>query len=155
VLFGSRPEQLVDTPWHNSERPVYVIGPYDDVSAITNQLVRTVGADGFELIDPFDDDDDDDDEEDDEDGDFGRSDEDELVRSPLEATVSRDSIAVRIHIYRGSSDTQWCLEVEDSEGGSTVWDEQFDTDQAAFDAAMLAIEEYGIGSFSASDPMGG
>lgn len=152
MLFGPRPEQLVDTPWHKSERPMYIAGPYDDVAAIMDRLTRAVGAGNFHFFSPFYDDDDEDDEDDGED--VGYSDDVELVRSPLSATVSRDGIAVRIAIYRGSSEPGWSLEVEDAEGGSTVWDELFETDQAAFDAAMQVIEEEGIGSFAASSSAG-
>jgi hypothetical protein len=52
-------------------------------------------------------------------------------------------------IYRGRNDPAWVLEVEDHLGGSTVWEGDFETDQAALDAALLAIEEDGVESFIA------
>jgi hypothetical protein len=81
---------------------------------------------------------------------FTLTDEDEeLVHSPLERTVARDGITLQILIYRGRNDPAWVLEVEDHLGGSTVWEGDFETDQAALDAALLAIEEDGVESFIA------
>jgi hypothetical protein len=44
-LVGPRPEQLLETPWHRPERPLYVPGPDDDVLRIVAQLRRTTGGD--------------------------------------------------------------------------------------------------------------
>ena len=56
------------------------------------------------------------------------------VGSLLEAiSHTRDGITIKIDIYRGADDAEWMLEVVDEEGGSTVWDDTFKTDQAAFD----------------------
>lgn len=41
----------------------------------------------------------------------------------------------------------WTLEVEDHEGGCTVWDDKFATDQAALDEVMKVIDTEGIGTF--------
>jgi len=51
-LVGSRPEQLLETPWHRPERPIYVSGPDDDVLRIMAQLQRAVGGD-FVHGEPF------------------------------------------------------------------------------------------------------
>ena len=69
--------------------------------------------------------------------------------APLERSISRDGVELQICIYR-EAQTGWFLEIEDHLGGSTVWDEPFPTDQAAYDAAMQAIEEDGASSFIAS-----
>jgi hypothetical protein len=74
--------------------------------------------------------------------------EDELINSPLECTVTRDGVGVRICIYRGAREEGWLLEVEDAQGGSTVWEDRFASDQAALDEAMQTIELEGIQSFS-------
>ena len=73
VLFGPRPAQLTDTPWHSAERPIYLSGPHDDTQEILSRLVAAVGAAGFTYIDALehaadeaaaeDDEDDEDDEE--------------------------------------------------------------------------------------------
>ncbi len=51
LLFGPRPAELADTPWHAPARPIYVRGPRDDVQGIVAQLVTAVGADGFTYVD--------------------------------------------------------------------------------------------------------
>jgi len=71
----------------------------------------------------------------------------EITHSPLEEKVTRDGTSVEIFIYRGASEEGWILEVQDHEGGSTVWDDRFATDREAHAEAMRAIEEDGIRSF--------
>ena len=71
---------------------------------------------------------------------------DELVTSSLEREITRDGITVAIRIYRGADEDEWILDVEDQDGGSTVWNEQFPTDQAALDEAMRTIDTEGIGT---------
>ncbi len=71
-----------------------------------------------------------------------------LQYSPLERKVERDGVWVKICIYRGEGDPVWLLEVEDHRGGSTVWDDRFETDQAALDEALRSIDEDGIESFA-------
>ncbi len=140
ALFGPRPAELLPTPWHASERPIYIAGPRDDPRRIVSQLKRTAGDAAFEYIDhhglP---------DYEDEDAEEGA-----LVYSPLETTVARDGVSVRVSIYRMARDAGWRLEVEDHLGGSSVWDDEFETDRAALDAALQAIEEEGIASFVVS-----
>ena len=72
----------------------------------------------------------------------------EIVMSPLSRKVTRDGTMVEILIYRSEhDDDDWILEVVDQDGGSTVWDDPFPTDQTAMDEAMRAIEEEGIATF--------
>ena len=73
---------------------------------------------------------------------------DELITSSLEREITRDGITVAICIYRGRDEDGWILEIEDQEGGSTVWNEQFPTDHAALDEAMRTIDTEGIGTFT-------
>lgn len=70
-----------------------------------------------------------------------------VIHSTLERTVASEQTRLQIYIYRGPRDANWLLEVEDHSGGSTVWDDPFETEQAALDAALLAIDEDGIESF--------
>ena len=75
-------------------------------------------------------------------------DEYELVHSPLSRKITHDSLTVEVFIYRGKDvEDEWSLEIVDHEGGSTVWDDTFKTDKAAFDEAMLTIETEGIVTF--------
>jgi uncharacterized protein len=74
-----------------------------------------------------------------------------IIHSPLGRRITRDGISVEVLIYRSEAEKVWVLEVVDHLGGSTVWDDQFSTDQAAFDEAMATIEAEGTGSFAAAE----
>lgn len=69
----------------------------------------------------------------------------EVIMSPLSRAVTSGADTVQVHIYQGDSG-KWLLEVEDKFGNSTVWDDQFDTDQLALDEVMRTIADEGIGS---------
>ena len=71
----------------------------------------------------------------------------ELVMSPHCGEISRDDMTVEVHIYRGSDQAEWTLEVVDQEAASTLWDNLFATDQAAMDEVMRVIDKDGIASF--------
>ncbi len=66
--------------------------------------------------------------------------------SPLSRTVSRDGYSVQIDIYEDVNGG-WLLQVVDLCGNLTGWNELFETDRAALDEALRAIEEEGITSF--------
>ena len=63
-----------------------------------------------------------------------------LIYSPLNQTLTRNGVTVEIHIYK-DSESDWILEVVDAGKNSHVWDDQFQTDQQAFDEAMRALDE--------------
>jgi hypothetical protein len=86
ALFGPRPAELLNTPWCVPERPIYVPGPHDNVFAITSKLTNALSADGFDYVDLLSLPGDDDDEGVDDDTVAGE--ENDLVHSPLERTVS-------------------------------------------------------------------
>jgi len=71
----------------------------------------------------------------------------QLVMSPLCGNISRDGIMIEVQIYRGIGDDDWVLEVIDDEGGSTVWNQLFPTDQAARTEVMRVVDNEGIDSF--------
>jgi hypothetical protein len=73
-------------------------------------------------------------------------DERDLIHSQLQRTYSADGRQVEIHIYR-LPDTRWSLEVVDEHNNSTVWDEQFETDEAALVAALIELNDEGIEAF--------
>ena len=70
-----------------------------------------------------------------------------LVTSGLSRTVEIDGVTVHVNIYRLEDDPQWALEVVNAEGTSTVWDAVFDTDEEAFVAFQLTVEEEGMEAF--------
>lgn len=74
-----------------------------------------------------------------------------LINSPLERRYTDSGQTVEIHIYKFVEDASWVLEVVASDGTSTVWDDKFDSDQAALEEAIRSIHADGIGSFLADE----
>ncbi len=72
-------------------------------------------------------------------------DEFELEESPLSQKISESGKMVDVQIYRGGG-SGWLLEVVDEFGNSTVWDDQFTSDQEALDEAKSTIKDEGIDS---------
>ncbi len=70
-----------------------------------------------------------------------------IVSSGLSKKVTVEGHRFKIDIYKLETDATWSLEVIDSDGTSTVWDDQFDTDQLALDEVMGAIEKEGLAAF--------
>lgn len=70
-----------------------------------------------------------------------------LIDSPLSRTVYAEGEALEICIYRVETDAKWTLEVVDQESISTVWDNLFDTDEAALAEALQAIAQEGLEAF--------
>lgn len=70
----------------------------------------------------------------------------DLTYSPLNCSITKDGCTIEINIFK-STDTNWFLEIIDENNNSTCWDDQFETDQLAFDEAMTAIKEEGILAF--------
>jgi len=74
-----------------------------------------------------------------------------IIESPLSRTVSRDGITVRVLVYRLEHDPKWALEVVNDAGTSTVWDDLFDTDEAAFEAFTKTVALEGMATFLDDD----
>ena len=72
-------------------------------------------------------------------------DEPEIIMSPLCQEFEKDGHVVQVHIY-GTGKSDWILEVVDADGNSTVWDDQFETDELVFEEFQRAVEEEGIES---------
>ena len=62
--------------------------------------------------------------------------------------VTVDGVEIEVYIYRGEDEEGWVLEVVDAEGTSTVWDERFDTDQAAMDELLRTLRIEGVKQFN-------
>lgn len=69
----------------------------------------------------------------------------DLINSPLQQHYTVGGHTVEICIYH-MPDTAWTLEVVDEHGNSTVWNDEFETDQAALDEVMRTIRDDGIES---------
>ncbi len=63
----------------------------------------------------------------------------EIEMSDLSQKATGHNKDYDIDIYRGDHGG-WILEVIDESGTSTVWDDEFDTDQAALDEALASIK---------------
>ena len=70
-----------------------------------------------------------------------------IITSGLSRTVTVDGVTVVVNIYRLEHDPQWALEVVNEVGTSTVWDDPFDTDDEAYTAFQLTVEEEGMEAF--------
>ncbi len=71
-----------------------------------------------------------------------------LVISGLSQQVQVNGHTLKIDIYRLEHESVWALEVVDQHGTSTVWDDLFDSDQAALDEALRVIEKKGPAAFN-------
>jgi hypothetical protein len=75
-----------------------------------------------------------------------------IVVSRLSRSVTIAAVTVEVQIYRLEHDSKWTLEVVNELGTATVWDDLFDTEEAALDAFREALEDEGIETFlQASD----
>lgn len=70
-----------------------------------------------------------------------------IIESPLSRTLFRDGVSVQVNIFRVGDDPRWALEVLNEAGTSIVWDDVFDTDQAAFAAFAQTVATEGMATF--------
>jgi RPA family protein len=63
--------------------------------------------------------------------------------APLCRTLNIEGHLLQVDIYRDDS-SKWILEVVDSLGNSTVWNDQFETDQLAFEELFRTIREESV-----------
>ncbi len=70
-----------------------------------------------------------------------------IVTSGLSGTVTDQGITVDVHIIRLEDEPRWTLEVVNHSGTSTVWDDSFVTDDAAWAAFRRTVEAEGMHAF--------
>lgn len=70
-----------------------------------------------------------------------------LVTSGKSQRVVVEGYAFLINIHRLETDDTWTLEVVDHHNDSHVWDNQFQTDSQALDAALNTLNSEGAGAF--------
>ncbi len=70
-----------------------------------------------------------------------------IVTSGLSGIVIEQGITVIVNIIRLEDERGWSLEVENERGTSTVWDETFPTDDAAYAAFRQTVDEEGMRVF--------
>ncbi len=75
----------------------------------------------------------------------------DIEYSPYTGTFTKDGITVTVNIFRVADDDEgWWLEVVDSVNTSTVWDDAFATDEAAYEEFKSAVQHEGILAFVSS-----
>jgi hypothetical protein len=72
-----------------------------------------------------------------------------LVTSDRSRYIAQDGTGTDLCIYRLETDTSWILELVASDGTSTVWQDKFETDDAAEEEALSTLASSGMASFSA------
>ena len=72
--------------------------------------------------------------------------EQELEDSGYSQDITRGGKTVRVEIYRLVGEPEWALEVVDEYNNSTVWQETFADDEAAFKEVKETIAADGIES---------
>lgn len=70
----------------------------------------------------------------------------EVIDSKHSGVITRDGVTIELRIYR-LEETKWTLEVVDAEGTSTVWDNDFDTDDDALAEFEHSVRESGMLEF--------
>jgi uncharacterized protein len=70
-----------------------------------------------------------------------------IITSKLSREFSRDGVVVDVDIYRLEDEDHWTLEVVNDAGTSTLWDDQFATDQAAYDEFQRTVAAEGMMPF--------
>ena len=73
------------------------------------------------------------------------SEEFQVEYSPLCRSLEQNGKSVQVDIFKGDNGG-WILEVVDEFNNSTVWDDEFDSDQAALAEAQSTIKGEGIES---------
>ncbi|MCB8837025.1 hypothetical protein [Aurantimonas sp. VKM B-3413] len=72
----------------------------------------------------------------------------EIEFSPYSGLVTDHGLTVTVNIFRfADSGDGWILEVVDSANTSTVWEDEFATDEEAFAEFKRAVEAEGILEF--------
>ena len=66
-----------------------------------------------------------------------------LIASKHNGKFTRGGITVEVRIVR-LEDTKWTLEIVDQSGTSIVWNDEFDTDDAAHAEFLRSVETEGL-----------
>lgn len=75
----------------------------------------------------------------------------EIIDSPLSRLYSDEGKTVEVCIYR-LEHSKWTLEVRDLDGNHTLWDDEFETDQQAWEEFLREVDENGIEQFIGEPP---
>ncbi|WP_310620330.1 hypothetical protein [Flexibacterium corallicola] len=75
----------------------------------------------------------------------------DLVTSDLSKHLTEGGVSVELCIYRLEDCPDWTLEVVNSNGTSTVWDDTFKSDTAAYEEFQKTVAEEGMAVFLDDD----
>lgn len=75
----------------------------------------------------------------------------EIEVSPLSQAFTADGITVSVEIYKIEGNDGWVLELVDEHDNSTVWEDLFPTDQAAWEEFETGVREIGLPALLESD----
>ena len=70
-----------------------------------------------------------------------------IIYSGLGGMVTEQGITVELSIHRQEDQPGWAMEVVNQKGTSTVWNELFVTDDAAFAEFRRTVEDEGMSEF--------
>lgn len=70
-----------------------------------------------------------------------------IIASPLSRRVTKDRVSVEVSIIRLEHESEWSLEVINAANTSTVWDDLFPTDAAAYAEFERTVAEEGMAAF--------
>lgn len=74
-----------------------------------------------------------------------------IITSHLSRKFMIDGEVFKFEIYKLEGEEGWALEVIDEEGTSTVWDDLFETDEAAHKCLMETLDNEGLAAFRDSN----
>jgi hypothetical protein len=75
------------------------------------------------------------------------SDDPEIIYSHRCTMFSKDDRIVEVNIFRLKHEQVWHLEVVNEQNSSTVWDDPFDTDDAAYEEFLATVRDEGMVAF--------
>lgn len=67
-----------------------------------------------------------------------------IIVSPLSCKFTEDSVTVDVQIYKLEGGERWSLELVDEENNSTVWQDLFPTDEAAWQEFQSGVTDIGL-----------
>jgi uncharacterized protein len=70
-----------------------------------------------------------------------------VVYSGLGGVITEEGVTVELSIHRLEGQPGWAMEVVNQEGTSTVWNELFETDDAALVEFRRTVDEEGMKEF--------
>ena len=71
-----------------------------------------------------------------------------LIISSASRHIVEEDIPFKVDIYKFEGGDSWSLEVVTVDGTSSVWDDLFEDDQAAFEEAIATIRKEGAVAFA-------